>query len=95
MLEMTITIKDATYDESLAAWMDGGEPRETGQGCADLQEAWLVNETHTHIRGWRYVGNGTWTGEARGTIVDELLALHTEAIDYVVEHLDEIRAEAA
>jgi hypothetical protein len=91
MMEMTITYKEATRDETIASWMEE-ETREVAEICADTQEAFFIN---TAIRNWRYEGNGTWAGKAHKDIVSDIMAIMVDAADYVVEHLDEIRAEAA
>lgn len=92
MNQMTITYEEATMAEQIEAWSEQETPEVAGN-CADSHEAYLI--LNQVAPGWRYEGNGTWAGEARKDIVSDIMTIMVEAADYVIEHLDEIRADAA
>lgn len=61
--------------------------------CADTQHAFLVNETSAMIRGWSYTGAG-FAGPLRNNdVIGKIMTLLGASIDFVVDNLDEIKAE--
>ena len=78
-------------DESLTA--------EQIEDCADSELAFIINNLPSYLPGWSYDGrSGTFTGTFRRNGVDvmgQIMQIICDAVDHVVEHLDEIKAEAA
>lgn len=62
--------------------------------CADAQYAYLVLSVRDHMRGWNFGPEG-FTGPARADAISEIMNIVTKAVDYVIAHLAEIKAEAA
>lgn len=92
--KMTIADTDWTTEEQAKCWADDDTlTPEQCQRAADTAEAWLILHLHEQMRGWNYDGNGVFTGPAdTEKAYGGLLAAWTDAIDYTIEHLDEIRA---
>ena len=92
---MTITDTDWSTEGITEGWMDD-EPREVAEVAADTEVAWLINNLHTHLRGWNYdAKTGTFSGPANKDAVSVVMDLMVQAADFAIENLDEIRADAA
>jgi hypothetical protein len=92
---MTITDTDWSTEGITECWMDD-EPREVAEDAAQTEIAWLINNLHTKLPGWTYdPRTGTFAGPVRTDAVSVVMGLVVEAGDFAVEHLDEIRADAA
>lgn len=101
MPTMTITDKDWTIEEMAEAWADDNTlTPEQCRTAADTEAAWIINNISKEMPGWSYdATTGTFSGPAAvgGQIanpVGTILGLICEAVDFTIEHLDEIRAEA-
>lgn len=92
---INITGEEFTIEYMRSDWADDTSmsPAEIN-AAADLEYAWLTNNTHEKMRGWSYTGTG-FSGPARPDAVSLIFDLQVEATDYVIEHLDELRAEVA
>jgi hypothetical protein len=92
---ITITNEAWTIATMRADWAD--DDSLTGAQvamCADLEYAWLINNTGDRLRGWSYT-NGSFTGPIRRDAVTEILGLIGEAVDYVLSAMIEIMTEPA
>jgi len=93
-ITMTLTDTDWTEAEMAAGWADDGTAAEVAALCAESEIAYLVNNTHKTMPGWTF-SKGTFSGPSRKNAADDALGMIVEAVDYVVEHLDEIAAEVS
>lgn len=92
--QITISSPDWTTKEITADFAEG-DSAEVATEAADVVMAYLILHTHEVLPGWSYTGNGSFTGEIRLDAVDKLTSLMMAAEDFVIERLDEIRAELA
>jgi hypothetical protein len=94
---MTISDHDWTRDQIVRGWLDEETP-EVAQDAADSEIAYIILNIHRVVGvGWTYSGDGQFGGPYLGAgfdAVDRILTLICAAVDYTIEHLDEIRAEA-
>lgn len=93
MIQITINSPEWTTAELTAGFAEGETP-EIGAEAADAMVAWLVLHTHETLPGWAFTAAG-FTGTARADAVEKILSLISDATDYVIEHMDEIRADVA
>jgi len=95
MTIISINSPDWTIEAMRADWADDTSLTAAEvNACADAEYAYLINHTHESLRGWSYDGTG-FTGSARNDALQLIGQLRSEAIDYVLSNLDEIRAELA
>jgi hypothetical protein len=86
----TLADSDWTISEQAAEYEANGETPERARELAETQEAYLINHSYDALpRGWRYAGDGTWTGPAVvdlniGRLLDIIGALQIEACDFAV-----------
>jgi len=94
-IKMTIEDEDWTVLGFIGGWAD--DPTTTAQEAqlsADSQIAYLLNHTREIMPGWSFA-RGAFSGPNRKNAVDEIHSLLIASVDYVIERLDEIKAEAA
>lgn len=93
---ITISSPDFTIESMRAEWADD-ETLTAAQvnACADAEYAYYVITVSDKMRGWSYNVGGSFTGPARNDAIEIIGSLKVEAVDYVVEHLDEIKTEEA
>lgn len=93
---MTLTNADWSRADMVSVWADDETlTDEQIADCADSQIAYIINNLHLSLPGWSYdAGAGLFTGTTRYDSDPHalILDLMVDAADYVVEHLDEIRA---
>lgn len=92
---ITIISEAFTIADMRADWAD--DESLTGaqvSACADAEYAYLVNEVGDKMRGWSFEGRGAFTGPARLDAISLIGELKIAAVDWVIEHLEEIKAEA-
>lgn len=88
MIRMTITDTEWTIAEQTAEYQGHGETAERARELADTQEAYLINNARGILpTGWRYEGDGAFTGPAlQATNTMDLLtvigSLQIEACDF-------------
>jgi hypothetical protein len=91
-----ISIQSAewTHAEFQADWADDETTADIAAACADAEYAYLINQAGTVLSGWQYDGlRGAFTGSARADAITLIGELICAAVDYVLEHVDEIRAD--
>jgi hypothetical protein len=95
---MTISDHDWTRDQIVRGWLDEETPA-VADDATDNQIAYITLNIHRTVgAGWTYSGDGQFTGPYLGAgfdAVDRIGTLMCAAADHTIEHLDEIRAEAA
>lgn len=99
-MQMTITDPEWTIKAMQETWAEDETP-EVAIDAANSQYAWLILNTRARLaerdlRGWSFTDGG-FTGPASSwsNIPEMLTALISDSVDYVIEHLDEIRKDAA
>lgn len=93
---ITISSPEFTIEGMRANWAD--DPSLSAAeiaACANAEYAWYVINVGERMRGWSFGVGGTFTGPARNDAVMEILDLRSDAADYVVERLYEIKADVA
>jgi hypothetical protein len=95
-MTMMMVIKDS--DWTLAGLAKSFEDEETPAvaiDAANTVHAWVIVNMSKHLGfGWTFTDGAFETPYTPNVSAPAVLALMTEAIDFAVEHLDEIRAEA-
>jgi len=92
---ITITSPDWNIQAMADGWADDDTlTAAQARDCADAEYAWLINNTSARLRGWAFTGTG-FSGPINKDAVTEILNLISDAVDYVLTMLDEIKAETS
>lgn len=96
---MILRNADWTRADMALAWADDESlTAEQISDCTDSEIAFIINNLPEYLPGWSYdAKSGTYSGKYRPEVdfVGQVLSIICDAVDYVVDHLDEIKTEAA